>query len=106
MFCYRKCMLSIQYLGWVTEPAWYICLREILEEKDLKLSDYLNNLQVPLATLSILQRFGFFWTPATKTTCLQELAGRFRSRLTPDAQSRALAKNGSCIQIPDTTLAM
>ena len=106
MFCYRKCMLPIQYLGWVTEPAWYICLREILEEKDLKMSDYLNTLQVPLATLSTLRRFGFFCTPAAKTTCLQELAGRFRPRLTADAQSRPFAKNESCIQIPDTTLAM
>ena len=43
--------------------TWCICLTEILKEKHRKLSDYLNQV---LATLSALQRFGFFWTPAAK----------------------------------------
>ena len=57
-----------------------------------------------LATLNTLQSFGFPWIPATKVTRLQELAGHFRSRVSPDAQNRAFAKNGNCIQILDTTL--
>ena len=35
---------------------------------------------------------------------VKELAGCFRLRLSPDAQNRAFGKNGSCIQIIDTTL--
>ena len=84
--------------------TWHICLTEILEEKHLKLSDYLNQIYGPLATLSALQCFGFFWTPAAKATRLQELAGRFRSRLSHDTQNRAFTKNRSCIQILDTIL--
>ena len=42
--------------------------------------------------LSVLERFSFFWTPAAKATRLQELAGNFRPRLSPDAQNRAFAK--------------
>ena len=34
----------------------------------------------------------------------QELAECFRPSLSPDAQNRAVAKNGSCIQIVDTAL--
>ena len=45
-----------------------------------------------MAALSALQRFGFPWSPAAKATHWQELAGRFRSRLSPDAQNRASAK--------------
>ena len=48
--------------------------------------------------------FGLHWTPAAKATCLQDLAGHFRSRLSPDAQNRTFAKNGSCNQILDMTL--
>ena len=59
-----------------------------------------------MATLSALQQFGFSWTPAAKATWLQELAGCFSHRLSPDAQNRAFAENGSCIQILDTTLAI
>ena len=55
--------------------------------KHLKLSDYLNQISGPLATLRALKRFGFFWTPAAKTTCLQELTGRFRPSLSPDTQN-------------------
>ena len=57
-----------------------------------------------MATLSALQHFGFLWTPAAKATCLQELAGCFKPRLTSDSQNRTLAKNGSYIQILDITL--
>ena len=57
-----------------------------------------------MATLSALQSFGFFWNPAAKATHLQELPGHFRSRLSPDAQNRAFAKNESCNQILDITL--
>ena len=49
-----------------------------------------------------LQRFCFHCTPAAKATCLQELAGCFRLRLSPDTQNRAFAKSKSCIQILDT----
>ena len=84
--------------------TWCICLTEILEEKHLSLSDYLNQIHGPLATLSALQRFGFFWTPAAKAIRLQELAGRYRPRLSSVAQNRASTKNGSCIQILDTAL--
>ena len=58
----------------------------------------------PFAPLSILQRFGYLCALAAKATRLQELAGRFRPRLSPDTQNRAFAKNGSCIQILDTAL--
>ena len=58
----------------------------------------------PLATLSALQRFGFHWGPAPRATCLQELAERCKLRLLPDAQWRAFAKNGRCIQVLDTAL--
>ena len=102
-FCYRKCMLPLQYLS-----AWClhgICLTDIPEEKCLKLSDHLIQIWSPLANLSALQRFGFFWTPATKTTFIQELAGRFRPRFSSDAQSRAFAKKSrSCTQILDITV--
>ena len=52
----------------------YICLTEILEQKHLKLSGYLNQIYSCLATLSALQRFAFSWTLAAKATQLQELA--------------------------------
>ena len=51
-----------------------------------------------------LKRFGLFWTPAANAARLRELAEFFRPRLPSDAQNRAFAKNGSCIQILDTTL--
>ena len=57
-----------------------------------------------MATLSDLQRFGFPWTPAAKATRSQELAGCSLSKLSPDVQKRAFAKNRSCIQILDTAL--
>ena len=57
-----------------------------------------------MATLSALQHFGFFWTPGTKATCLQELPGHFMPRLLPNAQNRVYAKKRSCIQMLDTTL--
>ena len=52
-FCCRKCKLPLQYLRMVS--TWNICLTEILEEKHLKLSDYLNQIPGPSATLSTLQ---------------------------------------------------
>ena len=85
----------------------HVCLIEISQEKHLKLSDYLNQThlnQGHLATLSALQCFGFFWTSAAKTTSLQEFTGCFRTTLSPDTQNRIFAKNGSCIQLLDTTL--
>ena len=45
-----------------------------------------------LASLSALQHFGFFWTPAAKATQLQELTGHFRPRLSPDSKNMAFAK--------------
>ena len=65
---------------------------------------------------SNLRFFGYFkcstalwlllWTPAAKATCLQELTGCFRPRLSPDAQNRLFAKNENCIQILDTSLSI
>ena len=57
-----------------------------------------------MATLRALQRFSFFWTPAAKATCLQELAGCFKVTLSSVTQNRAFGKNGSCIQILDSAL--
>ena len=57
-----------------------------------------------LAQIIALQCIGFPWAPAAKATPLQELAGCFRRRLWPDAQNRAFAKNGNCIQSLDTAL--
>ena len=82
--------------------TWRICLTEIQEEKHLKLS--LNQIYDPLATLSAPQHFGFFRTQAAKAPHLQELVGCLRPRLSPDAQNRAFANNGSYTQIVDTTL--
>ena len=49
-------------------PAWPILLTEILEEK-LQMELLLeSSLSSPLATLSALQRFDFFWTPAAMET--------------------------------------
>ena len=84
--------------------TWHICLTKLLEEKHPKLSDYLNQSEGPLATLSALQHFAFFWTPAAKTIHLQELVGCFRPKLSPDTQNRAFTKNRSSVQILDTTL--
>ena len=50
--------------------------------------------------LRALEYFGFFWTPAAKVTCLQELAGNFRSSLLPNAQNRAFAKKWKLYSIP------
>ena len=74
--------------------------------KHLKLRDYLKQIEGHLVTLSALQYFGFFWTSAAKATRLQELAGLFTPRLSPDAQNRDFAKNISCIQILDKPLTM
>ena len=59
-----------------------------------------------MTTLSALQRFGFRWVPAKKTTSLQELAGRYGTRLLPGAQIRLSVKNGNYIQILYTALTM
>ena len=95
-------MLPLQYLSdWCLHGASFT---ETPQEKHPKFSDYLNQIESPLATLSALERFSFFWTPAAKATCLTELTDRFRPRLLPDAQNRAFAKNGSCPEFLDTTL--
>ena len=79
-------------------------MAHVPQEKHLKLGDYLKQIESPLVTLSALQRFGVFWTPVAKVTCLKELTERFRPRFIPDAQNRAFAKNGSCPGILGTTL--
>ena len=95
-------MLPLQYLSdWCLHGASFT---ETPQEKHLKLSDYLNQIESLLANLSVLQHFSFFWTPAAKSTCLTELTGRFKPRFLPDAQNRAFAKNGSCPKILHTTL--
>ena len=85
--------------------TWRICLTQIPGEKHLKSSD-LNQIYSPLATLSVLHHFGFFWITAAKARDLQKLAGYLKPRLSPDAQNRAFPKNWSCIQILDTTLVL
>ena len=57
-FCYRKYML-VTILEWLVS-TWCTCLTKILEEKRLKLSNYLNQIWGHLATLSALQCFLFF----------------------------------------------
>ena len=57
-------MLPLQYLS-----DWYphgICLSEISEKKHLKLRDYLNQIQGPLAALNALQRFALPCALATR----------------------------------------
>ena len=63
--------------------AWSKCLTKILKEKRL-LSDYLNQIYGSLPTLSHIQCFASPSTPAAKAACLQELAGYFRPKLSPD----------------------
>ena len=91
IFLLQEIHAAITILAWLVS-TWYICLTEILEQKHLKLSDHLNQIWGPLATLSALQSFGFFWFPPAKATHLQELAGCFRPRQSSDAQNRAFAK--------------
>ena len=79
-------------------------LEKIPKEKHIRLSNYFNQIQGPLASLTTIQHFGFPQTPTANATCLQELIGHFRPRLSPDAQNSAFAKNGGCIQILDTIL--
>ena len=43
-------------------------------------------------SLSEIQHFGFPWTLAAKATCLQELPGCFRPRLSPYTQNKAFEK--------------
>ena len=84
--------------------TWHICLTEILKEKHLKLSDYLDQIQGPLATSIALHHFGFLWTLDAKAAHLQDLPGCFRPRLPLEAQNRASAKNGCWSQILDTAI--
>ena len=62
------------------------------EGKTSQIEYYFNQVQGPMATLSTLQRFGFFLTPAVKAICLQELTGCFRPRLSPNAKIGHLPK--------------
>ena len=83
--------VTMTMLEWLVS-LWCICLTGIPEEKHLNLSDYLNQIKCPLATLGALQCFGSFWNPAAEAVSLQEFAGRFRRKLSPDAQNRAFTK--------------
>ena len=96
--------VTITVLEWLVSK-WGICLKEIPEEKHLKLSNF-NQIYVPLATLSVPQHFGFFWIPAAKAPHLQGLAGHLRPRSSSGTQDRAFPKNWSCIQILDMTLVL
>ena len=87
-------MLPLQYLNDWCLHGIYICQTEILEDKRLKLSDYFNQIEGPLATLNALQHFGSFWTPPAQAICLQEFSGCFK---------QICFKRG-CIKILDTTL--
>ena len=59
----QEMYVTITILEWVVSSR-HICFTEIVEEKQLKLSEYLNQIWGPLATLSVPHRFGFFWIPA------------------------------------------
>ena len=60
-------MLPLQYLSdWCLHGARFT---ETPQEKHPKFSDYLNQIENHLATLSALQHFSFFWTQAPKATC-------------------------------------
>ena len=83
--------------------AWRICLTKISEKKHLSLNNYLNQIHCPLAAFTTLQHLGLSYTPTANLTRLQELVGAFRPELSPNTQNRPFEKNGSCIQIQDTT---
>ena len=99
----RKWMLLLQYLS-----DWCLHIAYVWHKFWGKTS------QIEWLFESNLRFFGYFecskalwlflWTPVPKATCLQELAVCFRSRLSPDPQNRAFAKNESYIQILDRTL--
>ena len=94
----QEMYVIITILEWLVS-TWHKQLTENPEERHLELSDYLNKIWGALVTLSALQ-----WTPVAKATHLQELAGCFRLRLSPDAHIGHLQKNECCIQILDITL--
>ena len=87
----QEMYVTITILEWVVSSR-HICFTEIVEEKQLKLSEYLNQIWGPLATLSVPHCFGFFWIPAAMPTRLQELAVCFRPRMSPDVQNKIFAK--------------
>ena len=50
---FQQKYVTITIFEWLVS-TWHMCLSEILEKKHLKLRDYLNQIQGPLAALNAL----------------------------------------------------
>ena len=95
---YRYVYITVYFIVNVTIYHSEVnCIRSYLSKK-------IHVLFYSIFYLSALQCFGFPWNPAAKAIRWQELAERFRPKLSPDAQDREFAKNRSCIQILDAAL--
>ena len=62
---FQQKYVTITIFEWLVS-TWHMCLSEISEKKHLKLRDYLNQIQGPLAALNALQRFAFPCALATR----------------------------------------
>ena len=103
-FCSRKRMLPLEHLIEWSLQGVYVWQKFLKKNISNWVIIWIKFEVLWLFKCSAVLCFGFFWTPAAKATCLQDLAGCFRRRLSPEAQSRVFVKNGSCIQILDATL--
>ena len=65
----QEMYVTITILEWLVS-TWHICLTEILEEKHLKVRDYLKEIQSPLVTLSVLQVLWVLLDPSCKDNLL------------------------------------
>ena len=65
----QEMYVTITILEWLVS-SWHICLTETLEEKHLKLRDYLKQIQSPLVTLSVLQVLWVLLDPSCKDNLL------------------------------------
>ena len=80
-FCYRKCMLPLQYLS-----DW--CLHGIYIWKKFQRKN-ISNWVIIWIKFKVLQ---LLWGLYSALASSVSLAGHFRPRLSPDAQNRAFAK--------------
>ena len=65
----QEMYVTITILEWLVS-TWHICLTETLEEKHLKVRDYLKEIQSPLVTLSVLQVLWVLLDPSCKDNLL------------------------------------
>ena len=65
----QEMYVTITILEWLVS-TWQICLTETLEEKHLKVRDYLKEIQSPLVTLSVLQVLWVLLDPSCKDNLL------------------------------------